>query len=54
MTDHGRLLAATHDQARDRREDGSSGRRDGWHEQVFWKDVNGIDYSGVTTTEQGA
>lgn len=46
MTDHGRLLAATHNHARDRREDDSSGGRDGRHEQVFWEEVNGSDYSG--------
>ncbi|BDU10025.1 hypothetical protein PRtIB026_A44670 [Pseudomonas sp. RtIB026] len=45
VTDHGRLLAATHDHARDRRENVSGGGRDGGHEQVFWK-VNGLDYSG--------
>ena len=33
MTDHDRLLAATHDPARDWREGKACGGRDGWHER---------------------
>jgi len=35
VTDHGRLLAATHDTARDWREGKACGGKDGRHEQVF-------------------
>jgi hypothetical protein len=39
VTDHGRLLAATHDNARDRRENVGGGGRDGWHDQIIGKKV---------------
>ncbi|MNN45419.1 hypothetical protein D3C81_1597550 [compost metagenome] len=37
MTDHDRLLAATHDHARDWRDGKAGGGRAGWHERVFRK-----------------
>ncbi|WP_286912232.1 MULTISPECIES: hypothetical protein [unclassified Pseudomonas] len=51
MTDHGRLLAATHDHARDWRDGKACGGRGGWHEQVFEK-VNGLEYSGESADGQ--
>ncbi|GJB78424.1 hypothetical protein KAM380_028890 [Aeromonas caviae] len=37
VTDHRRLLAATHDHARDWRDGKACGGWAGWHEQVFGK-----------------
>ncbi len=41
VTDHRRLLAATHDHARDWRDGKACGGRAGWHEQVFGKRTMG-------------
>jgi len=51
MTDHGRLLAATHNHARGRREDDSSDGRDGWHDQVFGEE-NISEYNGESNAGQ--
>lgn len=45
MTDHGRLLTATHGPARDWRDGKACGGEDGRHEQVFGE-VNALEYSG--------
>ncbi|MFJ4054312.1 hypothetical protein ACIPZC_12790 [Pseudomonas sp. NPDC089743] len=51
MTDHDRLLAATHDHARDWREGKACGGQIGRHEQIFGE-VNALDYSGESEPGQ--
>lgn len=51
MTDHGRLLAATHNHARDRREDDSGEGRDGRHDQVFGEE-SVSEYNGESRAGQ--
>lgn len=51
MTDHGRLLTATHNHPRVRREDDSCDGRDGRHDRVFGEE-NVSEYNGESRAGQ--